>query len=119
ACPLTSQVESIHADSRPLHRGVLAGSAKSAPSPCQGDEFEKRRREPMNISIFGLGYVGAVSLACLARDGHQVIGVDIDASKLDLIRRGRSPVIEEGLPALMEQVVESGRLHLTANATFP
>src|SRR5262245_28555788 len=67
----------------------------------------------MRISIFGLGYVGAVSLACLARDGHRVIGVDIDASKLDLIRTGRSPVIEEGMPALMEKVVRSGRVVVT------
>jgi GDP-mannose 6-dehydrogenase len=72
----------------------------------------------MNISIFGLGYVGAVSLACLARDGHKVIGVDIDASKLDLIREGRSPVIEAGMPALMDGVVRSGRVVVTDDAAF-
>ena len=50
----------------------------------------------MNLSIFGLGYVGAVSLACLARDGHNVIGVDIEPAKLSLIREGKTPVVEEG-----------------------
>ena len=47
---------------------------------------------PYRISIFGLGYVGAVSLACLARDGHEITGVDIDASKLELLRNGQAPM---------------------------
>ena len=67
----------------------------------------------MKISIFGLGYVGAVSLACLARDGHYVIGVDIDRAKLDLIRAGRTPVVEEGMVELMDRVVTSGRVAVT------
>ncbi len=70
----------------------------------------------MNISIFGLGYVGAVSLACLARDGHQVIGVDIDGAKLDLIRAGRTPVVEEGMVELMDRVVAGGRVTVTHDA---
>jgi len=45
----------------------------------------------VQVSIFGLGYVGAVSLACLARDGHRVVGVDVDQAKLDLIAAGRTP----------------------------
>ena len=69
----------------------------------------------MNISIFGLGYVGAVSLACLARDGHAVIGVDIDPAKLELIRSGKTPVVEEGMVELMAQVAASGRLSVTTN----
>jgi GDP-mannose 6-dehydrogenase len=67
----------------------------------------------VNVSIFGLGYVGAVSLACLARDGHRVIGVDIDQSKLDLIASGRTPVVEEGMVDLMTLVVASGRVAVT------
>ena len=69
----------------------------------------------MNISIFGLGYVGAVSLACLARDGHVVIGVDVNPVKLDLIRAGKSPVVEEGLVDLMAQVAASGRVSVTTD----
>ena len=68
------------------------------------------------ISIFGLGYVGAVSLACLARDGHRVIGVDIDPVKLDLIRARKSPILEEGIQELMRDVVDSGRVTVTNDA---
>jgi GDP-mannose 6-dehydrogenase len=70
----------------------------------------------MKISIFGLGYVGAVSLACLSRDGHDVIGVDIDRSKLDLIASGKTPVVEEGMVDLMQRVAASGRVSVTADA---
>ena len=69
----------------------------------------------MNISIFGLGYVGAVSLACLARDGHDVIGVDIDRAKLELIAAGRTPVVEEGMVDLMAAVAKSGRVRVTTD----
>ena len=69
----------------------------------------------MKISIFGLGYVGAVSLACLARDGHQVIGVDIDETKLELIAAGKTPVVEEGMVELMQSVAASGRVTVTTD----
>ena len=71
----------------------------------------------MNISIFGLGYVGAVSLACLARDGHHVVGVDIDQSKLDAIAAGRTPVVEEGMVDLVKTVAASGRVQVTTNVS--
>jgi GDP-mannose 6-dehydrogenase len=70
----------------------------------------------MKISIFGLGYVGAVSLACLSRDGHDVIGVDIDQTKLDLIMAGKTPVVEEGMVELMQRVAASGKVSVTTDA---
>jgi GDP-mannose 6-dehydrogenase len=70
----------------------------------------------MKISIFGLGYVGAVSLACLSRDGHDVIGVDIDRTKLDLIAAGKTPVVEEGMVDLMQRVAVSGRVTVTTDS---
>ncbi len=69
----------------------------------------------MKISIFGLGYVGAVSLACLARDGHDVVGIDIDPAKLDLIRAGKTPVVEEGMVELMAKVVAGGKVSVTTD----
>jgi GDP-mannose 6-dehydrogenase len=83
------------------------------------DPISDKRRGAASIkriSIFGLGYVGAISLACLARDGHRVIGVDIDSTKLDLIRSRKSPILEEGIQELMRDVVDSGRVTVTNDA---
>jgi GDP-mannose 6-dehydrogenase len=65
----------------------------------------------MNISIFGLGYVGCVSAACFADAGHQIIGVDVDANKVGMVAGGRSPVIEPGLDELIARHQQVGRLH--------
>ncbi|GJL54351.1 MAG: GDP-mannose 6-dehydrogenase [Nitrospirales bacterium] len=70
----------------------------------------------MNVSIFGLGYVGAVSLGCLARDGHVVVGVDLDQTKLELIRQGATPIIEEGMETLMRDAATGGRVDVTDDA---
>lgn len=70
----------------------------------------------MRISIFGLGYVGAVSCGCLAKDGHDVIGVDVADVKVDMINRGQSPVVEPEIGDLMKRGVESGKLRATKDA---
>lgn len=70
----------------------------------------------MRISVFGLGYVGAVSAACLARDGHDVIGVDPNETKLGLINAGHSPIVEKGLEDLIRDAVAGGRLRAVADA---
>ena len=87
-----------------------------SPELTAGAVFESRKVVPKRISVFGLGYVGAVSLACLARDGHRVVGVDIDPVKLELIRSRKSPILEEGIQELMRDVVNSGRVSVTADA---
>mgnify|MGYP002682754064 FL=1 len=69
----------------------------------------------MRISIFGLGYVGAVTAACLARDGHHVIGVDVNADKVAGLAAGRSPIVEEGLDELLAREVAEGRVQATTD----
>ena len=64
----------------------------------------------MKIAVFGLGYVGVVSAACLARDGHAVVGVDPNALKVDFVRQGKSPIVEPGLEQLIAAAVAAGRL---------
>jgi GDP-mannose 6-dehydrogenase len=70
----------------------------------------------MRISVFGLGYVGCVSAACLADRGHEVVGVDVSEAKLDLLRRGQAPVVEERIGELTERVVRSGALRVSGSA---
>jgi GDP-mannose 6-dehydrogenase len=67
----------------------------------------------MKISVLGLGYVGAVSAACLARDGHEVIGVDPERTKVELINAGRTPIIEKDIGPIIAEHVASGKLRAT------
>lgn len=71
----------------------------------------------MNVSLFGLGYVGCVTAGCLARGGHTVSGVDINAEKVREINDGVSPVEEPGLPELIAEAVADGRLRATTEPT--
>jgi GDP-mannose 6-dehydrogenase len=70
----------------------------------------------MRVSVFGLGYVGAVSCACLARDGHDVVGVDLNPAKVAAISEGRSPIVEERVGDIIAEGVRSGRLRATIDA---
>ncbi|MCB0121520.1 MAG: nucleotide sugar dehydrogenase [Caldilineaceae bacterium] len=70
----------------------------------------------MKLAVFGLGYVGCVTAACFARDGHHVIGVDVNRDKVQSLCRGESPIVEPGLAPLIKQVVADGRLTATCDA---
>lgn len=69
----------------------------------------------MKISIFGMGYVGTVTSACFARNGHDVIGVDVNPTKIALVNDGKSPIVEEEIGDLVLQQVRAGRLRATDN----
>lgn len=70
----------------------------------------------MNIVIFGLGYVGTVSAGCLARQGHKVMGVDPNQTKVGLINAGQSPIIEKEMEEIIRKEVDAGRLQATTDA---
>jgi GDP-mannose 6-dehydrogenase len=69
----------------------------------------------MKISVLGLGYVGTVCAACLADRGHTVIGVDVNPEKLDILRMGRSPIVERDIDGLVGMGVKEGRLRVTGD----
>ena len=70
----------------------------------------------MKLSVFGLGYVGCVSAACFAKEGHEVIGVDVTPTKVDIINSGKSPIVEHGVDELIGSVVSAGRLRATTDS---
>ena len=69
----------------------------------------------MRVSVCGLGYVGCVTAACLARAGHHVVGADVNAEKVSIVNAGASPLVEPGLGDLVAQVVRAGRLRATTS----
>lgn len=71
----------------------------------------------MDISIFGLGYVGTVSAVCLSNSGHRVIGVDANPFKVDCISQGKSPIVETGVTDLLRQALDKGSLCATLDVT--
>lgn len=70
----------------------------------------------MKLSVFGLGYVGCVSAACLADAGNEVIGVDVNPTKVEIINDGRSPIVEDGINELIAKVVKAKRLTATTDS---
>ena len=70
----------------------------------------------MNISIFGLGYVGCVSVGCLAKNGHKVIGVDVNQFKVELINRGIATILEKDVDKLIKEGVLNGNISATTCA---
>ena len=69
----------------------------------------------LKISVFGLGYVGTVSAGCLAADGHEIVGVDPLPTKVDLINRGRPPIIETDIGEIIATAAKAGRLRATGD----
>jgi GDP-mannose 6-dehydrogenase len=70
----------------------------------------------MKLSVFGIGYVGCVSAACFAKEGHDVTGVDVNPTKVEIINSGKSPIVEPGIGELMQEAVASRRLRATTSA---
>ena len=69
----------------------------------------------MRISVFGLGYVGCVSAACLCESGHEVWGIDVDPVKVNFLLEGKSPIVEHELPELIAKHRAAGHLNATTS----
>jgi GDP-mannose 6-dehydrogenase len=99
---------SVHSRSEPARdTSTCFGTREIAPSSESAN---------LKVSVFGIGYVGSVSAACLARDGHEVLAVDVNQDKVDIVNRGLSPIIEPKLGEGILSVVRAGRLKATTDA---
>ena len=67
----------------------------------------------MHVSIFGLGYVGCIGLGCLAELGHELIGVEIDQLKVDLINSGKATIVEKGIDELIKKNYNNKKIKAT------
>ena len=77
---------------------------------------EKSEFSQSNVAVFGLGYVGSVTAACLASVGHRVVGIDSDLHKIECLNSGKAPFFEPGLEGIIRECAASGRLSATASA---
>src|SRR5690606_40401047 len=93
-----------------------AGEDRARPPAARSAVQHSHTRGTMRISVFGLGYVGCVSAACLASMGHEVVGVDVNPDKVGMINAGRAPIVEERIGELVEQTVREGRVRATTDA---
>lgn len=72
----------------------------------------------MNISVFGLGYVGCVSIGCLSKNGHRCIGVDLNKVKVDFIHSGRASIVEQDIESIISEQHQTGRISATLDSLF-
>ena len=105
-------------------RGVRARRAQQrtgedapgrASKSCRGGAVRNSREAKMKLSVFGLGYVGCVSAACFAKEGHEVWGVEVNPLKVEIINAGKSPIVEAGVDELIAEMVAAGRLRATTD----
>src|ERR1044071_5642490 len=101
-------------------RGGLRRSLRARREAFGRRSFEGRNHNSrglgMRLSVFGLGYVGCVSAACFAKEGHEVTGVDVNPVKVEIINSGRTPIVEAGIGELIQEMVEAGRLRATTDS---
>src|SRR5262249_5122369 len=101
----------------PVGGARRAVGAADAAAGAQGSGSLGEETLSMRVVVVGLGYVGSVCSACLADHGHDVVGVDTSEFKVSCIREGRSPIVERGLPELIERAAGAGRLMATTRIT--
>jgi GDP-mannose 6-dehydrogenase len=82
-------------------------------SSCFQADKRQQKERILKLSIFGLGYVGTVCAGCLARDGHEIVGVDPVRTKVDLINSGKPPIVEADIDEIIAEAVKAGRLRAT------